>query len=390
MYDALFDGYPVFKRVLNTILFVADPQVANLVRKLAHESNDFSIEAVDEMSPRGYAVARTAGTTRPDVILVELTDIVRDLPHAIEIHRQFPEIPLVGLASNSPHLQLLRSSNSDLTEIAVWPFSGAQLEQAISSAVHKLHGGLHDNLIAVLPGKAGSGASTIVLHTARTVAQDLQRKVLVLEGDLHSGLLSAMLQIEPKSSIREVLAEAPRMDNMSWGRHITSIDGVDFLFTNTTVKEPVPSWAHYFQILRFAAPKYDLVLVDLPEVVNVATAEVVRRARFVFVVSTPEFASLKLSRQRFSELETWGVDRSRIQALLNRGHKNDLGPKEAEELLGLPVAETFPNDYKSLRREIAERRFIDKRSELGEAYLSFSRKLVGAEAAKKSFMGLFR
>ena len=115
--------------------------------------------------------------------------------------------------------------------------------------------------------------------------------------------------------------------------------------------------------MRFAVPKYDLVLVDLPEVINSATAEIVRRARAVYVVSTPEFASLTLSKQRCQELEHWGVDRGRVQALLNRGHKTDIGPEEAERILGCPVAMTFPNDYKTVRRSTTDAKSIDKRSE---------------------------
>jgi hypothetical protein len=200
------------------------------------------------------------------------------------------------------------------------------------------------------------------------------------------------LGVEPKFPIRAVLAEAPRIDHLIWQRYVTTVGGVDFLLTNTGIKEPVPSWTHYFQILRFAAPKYDVVMADLPEVVNAATAEIVRRARAVHVVSTPEFASLKLSQQRCQELGYWGVDRGRIQAVLNRGYKTDIGPQEAARILDCPVAMTFPNNYKLVRRAIADASPIDKRSDLGEAYLAFSRMLAGVptEAEKKSFIGRFR
>lgn len=378
--------------MLNAVLFVADPNMVSLLQSLAGESNEFAIESIVELALTGYALRRTLGTTTPDVMLLEMTELDRDLPHAAAIHTQFPNVPIVGLASRDLQLLLNRNSNFDVASFAVWPFTVADLEQAISSAVHQLDSGIHENLVAFLPGKAGSGASTVVLHTALVMAQELKRRVLVIEGDLHSGLFSAMLGVEPKAPIRTVLAEAPRIDNLTWQRCVTTVGGVDFLLTNTAIKEPVPSWTHYFQILRFAAPKYDLVMVDLPEVVNSATAEIVRRARVVHVVSTPEFASLKLSQQRCQELGYWGVDRRRIQALLNRGHKIDIGSQEAERILDCPVAMTFPNDYKTLRRATTDASPIDKRSDLGQAYLAFSRMLAGAplEAEKKAFMGLFR
>jgi Flp pilus assembly CpaE family ATPase len=358
---------------------------------LAGESNEFSIESIVEITRTGYPLGRALSTSRPDVMLVEMTDAGRDLPAVSALRRECPEIPLVGLATREIELLLERSSSTDLSSLAVWPFKVADLERAISSAVHQMHGGIHENLIAFLPGKAGSGASTVVLNTGRVVTAELKRRVLVIEGDLHSGLLSAMLNVDPRSSIREALANAPVLGNLDWQRLVTSVGGVDFLLTNTVLKEPVPTWTHYLQLLRFAAPKYDFMLADLPEVVNPATAELVRRARAVYVVSTPEFPSLKLSKQRCLELANWGVDRERIQVLLNRGIKSDIGAKEAERILEYPVAMTFPNDYKTVQRAIRDAGIIDTRSELGEAYLRFSKMLTGAAATeKKSFMGLFR
>jgi Flp pilus assembly CpaE family ATPase len=378
--------------MLNAVLFIADPHLAALMRDLTGKSNEFAIGSIIQLADIGYSVERTLNTTTPDVLLMEMSDFDRDVPLAATIHQYAPDVPLVGLVSRDFQERLNRSSNPDLTSLVAWPFTVDELERAISRAVHQMRGGIHDNLIAFLPGKAGSGSSTVVLHTARILAQELKRRVLVIEGDLHSGLLSAMLDVAVKSSIREALAEAPHIDSMSWQRCVTSVGGVDFLLTNTEIKEPVPSWTHYFQILRFAAPKYDLILVDLPEVVNSATAEIVRRARRVYVVSTPEFASLKLSKQRCLELDHWGVDRGRINALLNRGHRTDIGSKEAERILDCPVAATFPNDYRAIQRAIKGTSFIDLRSRLGEAYLAFSKMLTGEEPepVKRSFMGLLR
>jgi MinD-like ATPase involved in chromosome partitioning or flagellar assembly len=376
--------------VLNAVLFIADPNLAALLRGMAGKSNEFAIEAIVELTTAGYGVARMLGTTRPDVLLLEMTEPGRDLGLADSIHIQCPDIPLVGLASRELQVLLSRNQNSNVTSVAAWPFSLGELEEAISKAVHQLQGGIHENLVAFLPGKAGSGASTVILHTAGVITREMKRRVLVIEGDLHSGLLSAMLQVEPKYSIREALAESSQAGSLTWQRFITSSGGVDFLLTKTAVKEPVPSWSHYLQVLRFACPKYDFVMVDLPEIVNSATAEVVRRARATYVVSTPEFASLKLSQQRCNELEQWGVEPSRIHALLNRGHKSDIGPKDAEQILGCAVAATFPNDYKAIRRAITEAGSIDMRSELGQAYLAFSRMLMGVETVEKKSSSWFR
>ena len=99
---------------------------------------------------------------------------------------------------------------------------------------------------------------------------------------------------------------------------------------------------------------------------------------------------MNLSKQRYQELGHWGVDHDRIQMLLNRLHKSDMAPKDAEKILECPVAATFPNDYKTVRRAITDSGTIDKRSDLADAYRVFARILTGQEAEKKSFSGLFR
>src|SRR5580700_3882864 len=103
--------------------------MAALLRSMAAESNEFAIESIVELPPTGYVVARTLNTTTPDVMLLEMTDFARDLPRAAAIHKHFPDIPLVGLVSRDLQSLLDHSPGSDLTSLAVWPFSVTELEQ---------------------------------------------------------------------------------------------------------------------------------------------------------------------------------------------------------------------------------------------------------------------
>ncbi len=376
--------------MLKAVLFTADTGLAGLLRGMAEESNEFTLAALVMHAPTGYDVARTLNTIAPDVILLELTNTDRDLPHAAGIHEYSPGTPIVGLASRD--IQPIVDANPEygISSLAIWPFNVLLLEQAIERAVHRSGGKVYQNLVAFLPGKAGSGASTVVLHTAAMVAQKVKQKVLVLEADLHSGVLATLLNLKPRLSIRHALAASPEMDPRFWEQHVVSAHGVDFLLTDPSLKDPIPSWTHYYQLLRFAAPRYGLVMVDLPEVVNSATAETVRTARTIYVVSTPEVPSLTLARQRCQELERWGVESGRIQVLLNRWHKQDMSTGDAEEVLEHSVGMCFRNDYRTLQQAIMRASPVDTDSELGTSYLKFARALTGTQPAKKGLMDLFR
>ncbi|MCU0245500.1 MAG: hypothetical protein MUC42_02940, partial [Bryobacter sp.] len=120
------------------------------------------------------------------------------------------------------------------------------------------------------------------------------------------------------------------------------------------------------------------ILVDLPELVNPATREIVRRARQVFTVTTSEVLSLKLAELRAQELLGWGVEEARIQTLLNRWSKSDLAPKDVEKYLNRSIHTVFPNDYPAVRRATIAGSPFDGESEIGRAVGEFAAGLIGA------------
>src|SRR5919108_396102 len=95
-------------------------------------------------------------------------------------------------------------------------------------------------------------------------------------------------------------------------------------------RRPLPSWVSYHHLLDFAAPRYDHVLIDLPEVTNDATVETVRRAKQVYLVCTPEIPSLGLAPQRLAELTSRSIPAEKIQIVVNRWHAGEIKAAEIE------------------------------------------------------------
>jgi len=116
-------------------------------------------------------------------------------------------------------------------------------------------------------------------------------------------------------------------------------------------------------------------------VVNEATAEVVRSARSVFIVCTPEIASLKMALFRAEELEACEIPRDRIHIVVNRWERGSPPAPEVEEMLGRPVFVTLPNDYSNLKAAMMESRLAAPDSPFGEACRAFARKLSGLPEA---------
>jgi Flp pilus assembly CpaE family ATPase len=113
-------------------------------------------------------------------------------------------------------------------------------------------------------------------------------------------------------------------------------------------------------------------------VVNDATVEIVRRAKQVFVVCTPEIPSLALAPQRCQELSTRGISTEKIRVLLNRWQKGEATVEEVEGLLEYPVSAVFGNDYASVSNAARAKAFVKLDTKLGRSFAAFARKLIGA------------
>jgi MinD-like ATPase involved in chromosome partitioning or flagellar assembly len=375
--------------LLNAILFSLDPGLAALVRGIADQSIEFTLERLVDSQPTGFEISRTLSTSNADAVLLEVADPERDIVYAEAIHMAGPNLPTVALTRHDISKELEFHPDCGITEVLLWPFSVADFEDALQRAVRGAGDAHHAGLVAFLPGKAGSGNSTTVMNTADMLAGHLKKRVLVMEADLHSGLFTTLLDVKPRRSIRHALHHAKTLELPDWDHCLIRASGVDYLVTDTAVKEPVPSWSDYYQLLNFVLPRYDLVLVDLPEVVNAATAEIVRTARAVYVVTTPELPSLALARQRFQELARWGVEDERLFAILNRWHKHDLSASDVEEILRHPVAATIRNDYRIVQQVIAEAKILDTDNDLGAAFLDFACMLAGETNTNKPKVSRF-
>ena len=201
--------------------------------------------------------------------------------------------------------------------------------------------------------------------------------MLALESDLRSGVLSVMLNAEFGHGLAQALANSRDLDILTLNQVIHRSEGVDWLFATPERETALPQWLDYFLLLEKARGYYDYILADLPEVVNQATRELVRRARRVALVTTPEVLPLRLAKQRCAELERWGVSKERTVVLLNRWHQEDLAAGELAEHLGRPIAQVFPNEYKTLRAAVLHGKPAPVGSEFARAAVAFAAQVCG-------------
>lgn len=364
--------------MFRAVVLAPDASFGKAVERLALESRHLLVNKTFNSFPESaYDVSRVVSSYDPEVVLVENTQPQNGLAVAEKIKSHAPEVAVLVLGGRIG-LDLAQQFDAIGATVLNGAFSPEQFLAALKDSIHRARRDTFGQLFAFLPGKAGSGSSTVALNLAAALASQ-QKSVFVLEADLHSGVMSALLDVKPKIPLIDALQNADSLDYSMWLNYVVQSNGIDLLPADRVKKSPLPSWMHYHQLLRFAASRYQVLLVDLPEIVNEATSEIVQYARCTFIVCTPELTSLKLAEQRLHELKAKGAPHERLKIVLNRWHKSDMSPQEVAELLNHPVACVIRNDYRAVSRAIGASRPVNLDTDVGRALVEFATKLVGSK-----------
>jgi pilus assembly protein CpaE len=361
--------------MFNALLFVHEDANSLAIEKLAVESGQVSIKKVLTNLPPNFELTVLLNTWDPELIFLDLSDWEYAAEIAAAIRARHQDAPIVGFGAGWADEIRVRCAEAGITNILTAPVTMREFEESVHVAIHGAAVPVQENLIAFLPAKAGSGCTTVALNTAGCLANALGKNVLMIESDLKSGVLGVLLKATFRGSLLDALEKSDELDYSSWNHYVVQKQGMDVVLADRS--RPLPTWSNYLHLLQFVKSRYDLVVVDLPEVVNDATAEIVRRAKYIFTVCTPEETSLNLAQRRCDELEGWGISPDRVGIIVNRWHQHDVSETDIEDRLEHGVAAIFPNDYVSVQTASQEGRLVSRDTELGKTYLSFAKRIAG-------------
>ncbi|MDA1314339.1 MAG: hypothetical protein O2968_13445 [Acidobacteria bacterium] len=360
--------------MLRTVILGPDQELAEELYAVSTRCAGFAVYGTYNELPPFDRLIRMLNQTDPNVVLVEIDKNSESLVTIRDIRETNPNVAILGFA----HVPVDDSSPArELCEIITRPFQPQQLQDAIVRAIEANTAHLANNIFAFLPAKGGNGATLTAMNCAAALAHYWKRKVLVVEADLHSGYMSIALKAEPKQTVVEALQESESLTERSWKHFVHPANGVDWLLTARGKHTPLIAPWEYQRLLTFAAPLYDTVIVDLPEVVNDATETVVRRAARVFVVSTPEAPSLLLARRRLHDLKSRQVAEDHRSVVLNRfTAAGERTVSQYEEILGHSVSVVVSNDYEEVQRAAWDSGFVSRDSQLGRDYFALAKEIA--------------
>jgi MinD-like ATPase involved in chromosome partitioning or flagellar assembly len=314
--------------MLTALIFGTDRETTAQLQQLCTLTQDVCVFRTLERYPQAHESLRLLNSFAPQLVFLGIDD--EAAAHAVEhdIRSIQPSTAILGVSARSKRLDVFETTFGGFPVCPV-PCNPEDFRSAIFQALDSADGKKAAAVFAFQPAKAGSGCTTTALFVANILTTLAEKRVLVLECDLHGGPISMLYNLRPTHSIMDALEDSHRLTDESWSEMVTHIGGIDVLSSVSRLGvRQVSPWG-YQRLLSFVRSRYDYIIADLPEVVDNAIEVVVRASQMVFVVTAPSSPSLFLAARRRYDLEARGVGAAKVKYIVSRKPFDRSLPREA-------------------------------------------------------------
>ncbi|EPT8450031.1 AAA family ATPase [Vibrio fluvialis] len=248
-------------------------------------------------------------------------------------------------------------------------------------------------LFVFLNTKGGSGATTIALNTAVEVALQHKNKVLLLDLDIHFGVIMDYLNINPVYSINDAIANVADLDEISLhslvSKHSSGLHVLSFKHENHN--ENFDKAMQLGKLLPTLMEYYPYIFVDLSIGVDRMFSPVLSHSSKVFLVTQQNLVGIKnTSRIAKSLMLEYGISKEQIELIVNRYEKRQqIKLKDIEQTITGVQVHMIPNDFKAaiesanLGKPVVESK---KNSSITKSVIELSQTLAPEVKEKKGWI----
>jgi len=379
--------------MLKGVVICPDADLSAELKDVLQDTHRVAIVRELRQYPGPVELIRFVRAAAPEVVFLSVADRKSALEMAARITEQAPGTQIVAVHHTCEPEALLETMRAGIREFLSRPFDAETVPQSVQRLEELLERRppaieSTDSVLAFMPSKAGVGCSTIALNTSIMLAQQAEMKVLLADFDLNCGLIGFMLQLETPYSVVSAAENAHAMDEDLWQRLVTSRGQLDVLPAGPFLPgfRIEPTQIRY--LLEFARRNYKAICLDLSGVLEKFSLEILHESKQIFLVCTPEVPSLHLAREKLKFLRSQDLE-SRIRVLLNRAQRRSMLPiAEVEKDLGVPVFQTFPNDYAGVHRALTAGKSVNPDSDLGRGFRTLAESISKSSQPPQPRTGL--
>jgi pilus assembly protein CpaE len=363
----------------NCAIISTDPAAAERCSRELNSSPTLGAIDYHANYPTDEALTRMLRLNAVDLLLLDCSHLTR----AIQI--------IDFVRTHGAHVEILAICQEDVKILSSLMRAGVRdyipadasvevLREMLATAIEKLgNRPIGDrssgDIVAFLPSKPGSGASTIAAHTALSASKSASKRVLLVDFDLDAPVQAFLNRLHPEHFLQEALANSHQMDSDLWTRIVSQRDALDILPSDAD-GSPCAETGRVRESLQFFRRAYDLTCIDLPGPLDSSSVDVLVEARRVYLVCTQELASIHIAIRKADRMKRLGLGKE-LRILLNRYDSSHVMNKErVADLAGLPVELTIPNSYTLATASAEKGSNVDPSTPLGKSYARLAQVLL--------------
>jgi pilus assembly protein CpaE len=386
--------------MLRGVIICGDQDLALRLERALGDVGRVGIVRTLDHYPDLVELTRMLRAAAPDIIFVSAESAAKAAELVVRVESNAPGIQIIAMSRSSDPEVLLESMRAGIREFIALPFDYQQLEDALKRVQEFLSKRppafqTSDLVYSFLPSKAGVGTSTVALNVAMALAQIPDTSVILSDFDLNSGMMRFMLKLDNGYSVADAAEHALEMDEALWPQLVTSIGKMDVLHAGKLNPGFRIEAAQIRHLMDFMRRNYKALCFDLSGNLEKYSLEIMHESKRIFLVCTPEIPALHLAREKHSYLKSLDLE-DRVTILLNRvSNRPVITPEQIEQILGLPIMMTFPNDYNGVHRALTAGEAIAGNTELGRRFTRLAQTLLDKSptppraSARKRFIEYF-
>ncbi len=293
---------------------------------------------------------RKAVQLQPEVLLVEFDPDEAGMNDLLSrLRRHAPRSVVVAWAQTLAPEAILLAMRMGVREYLPAEADGASFGEALQRLLAGANQNeqLHGHLLGVMGAKGGVGASSLALSLAWVASQSTSARVALVDLDLASGDLAALLDLEPQRSLLQVAEEFERLDSLLMDSLLADVaPGLRLLAApgDAVAAEEIKG-QHVERALGFLLAEHSLVVADLPSRVDEACLAAMDRAKLLLLVTEPTVLGLRAAQRTLELCRNLGREDGSVGVVVNRaGAKRCVSPKDVERVLKVKPMAMLPNE----------------------------------------------
>jgi pilus assembly protein CpaE len=374
--------------VLRSIIISPDVELASRLETAATKTGEVSINRVWNSYPSAIDLVRSLRAHAPEVLFLSFESIEKAQEIVECVEQQAGGVQIIAIHRTCDAKLLRETMRLGVREFLADPFERALLIDSIGHVKALLERKpltteSTTEVFSFLPSKAGVGTSTLALNFSAALARRPNMRVLLSDFDLNSGMMRFLLNLRNEYSVLDAIEHSLHVDENLWPQLVTTLDQLDVLHSGRVNPGLRIEGTQIRSLVEFMRRNYQALCFDLSGNLEKYSMELMQESKRIMLVVTPETPSLHLARAKLHFLRGFDLE-SRVAVVLNRCHKKPLFTKEqVEDLLGLPVVQSFPNDYAGVNNAMTAGKWMAPETEMGRAISAFANSLFEKKAVVK-------